>query len=190
MRVRSVVFVFVACALSVVLVLSGVVVAQQAPAKPAAPAQGAAMQTPQLHGTLLQVMRGILFVNSNIIFTAQAEDPATLKRDEFEATSPRAMTGLYGGWESVENASVALAEAANLLIIPGRRCSNGRLAPIDNPDWVKYVQILRDSGMAALKAARSKNQDAIVEVSETVTQACANCHERWRDVEPITNRCR
>lgn len=189
MRVGSVVFVFVVCALSVVLLFSDVVAAQ-APAGGGGPAQGATAQAPQTHGSLLQVMRAILFVNSNVFFAAQSEDPAAIKRDDLEATSPSALTGLYGGWQAVENASIALAEAANLLTIPGRRCSNGRPAPIQNADWPKFVQGLRDAGMAAYKAAQSKNQDSIVEVAETVTVACANCHEKYRDVEPLTNRCR
>ena len=35
---------------------------------------------------------------------------------------------VYGGWQSVENAALALAESANLLMIPGRMCSNGKPA--------------------------------------------------------------
>ena len=135
-------------------------------------------------------MRISLFVNSNVIFTAQGEDPAAMEPDLFLSTSPSAMTGLYGGWQAVENAGIALAEAANLLTIPGRRCSNGRPVPMENADWLKFVQGLRDAGMAAYKAAQSKNQDAILEVSETVTVACANCHEKYRDFDNLIDRCR
>ena len=190
MRIRNVVFMLVVCVVSVMLLFSGVVAAQ-APATGGGSAQGATAQPPsqQIHGSLLQVMRIIVFVNSNVIFTAQSVDPATMERDDFESISPSAMTGLYGGWQAVENAGLALAEAANLLTIPGRRCSNGRPVPMQNADWPKFVQGLRDAGMAAFKAAQTKNQDAIVEVSETVTVACANCHERYGDVEPLINRC-
>ena len=190
MRIRTVVFGLGVGVLSAALLFSGVVVAQ-APAKPAVPAKPAALtQTSQVHGNLIQVMRAIFFINSNVIFAAQAEDPATIEPDEFEATSPSALKSLYGKWLAVENAGIALAEAANLLTIPGRRCSNGRPVPLQDPNWGKWVQGLRDAGMAAYKAAQTKNQDAIVEVSETLTVACANCHERYRDVEPLLNRCR
>ena len=188
MRVRNVVFVLIVCVLSVSLASS--VVAAQAPAKPAAPAQGAAAQAPQIHGSLIQVMRGILFINSNIVFAAQSEDPETIEPDEFLSLSPSALKSLYGKWMAVENAGIAMAEAANLLTIPGRRCSNGRPVPLQDPKWGEWVQGLRDAGMASFKAAQSRSQDAIVEVSETLTVACANCHERYRDVEPIINRCR
>lgn len=194
MRVRSVVFSVVACVLGVVFLFSGVVAAQT-PAKGGGPARGATAQAPaQVYASLLQVMRAIFFVNSNVIFAAQAEDPETMKPDELASSSPSALTGLYGKWLAVENSSIILAEAANLLTIPGRKCANGRPVPVQNADWNKWVQILRDAGMASYKAAQSKNQDAIVEVSETLVQACANCHEKYRDwpnmAEEMKNRCR
>jgi cytochrome c553 len=46
------------------------------------------------------------------------------------------------------------------------------------------MQGLRDAGRAALKAAQSKNLDAMVEVSGTVADACAACHEVYRDIGP------
>jgi cytochrome c556 len=35
--------------------------------------------------------------------------------------------------------------------------------------------------MAAAKAAQSKNQDAIVDVSDKMTTACSNCHDVYRE---------
>src|SRR6478752_3431446 len=69
-----------------VAVIAGVaamaVVQAQAPAKPAAakpaaaaPAAGARYRT---HGNLNQVMRGILFPSSNVVFAAQNEDFAKI----------------------------------------------------------------------------------------------------------------
>ena len=87
---------------------------------------------------------------------------------------------------------IALAEAANLLTIPGRTCSNGKPAPIQNADWQMWVQELRDAGMATYKAAQSKNQDAILDAAGVVSEACrtamtstAKCREESRiGVEP------
>ena len=84
----------------------------------------------------------------------------------------------YGGWQSVENAALALAEAANLLIIPGRVCSNGKPAPLAQADWPKLVQGLRDAAMVSYKAAQSKNMDNIVDASGTLTEACSACHDK------------
>src|SRR3984957_1138415 len=99
----------------------------QAPASAATPAKvktRAVVQAPQVTANLVQLMRGILFPNSNIIFFAQNENPAEVKpaKDPSLATDPLANT--YGQWAAVENSALALSEAANLLIIPGRKCSN------------------------------------------------------------------
>ena len=139
-----------------------------------------------------QLMRGILFPNSNVIFAVQSDDPTKLKgpREPSAATDP--LTGLYGGWEAVENSSLAIAETANLLTFP-RRCSNGRMAPVQNADWQKFVQGLRTVGMEGLKAAQSKNQDAILELTDKMSVTCANCHDVYRDKTPqqggVKNRC-
>lgn len=152
----------------------------QAPAPKATPAARPAARA-MVHGNLLQVMRGILFPNSNVIFAAQSEDPAAVKPDAEPTMATNPLASTYGGWQAVENSGIALAEAANLLTIPGRLCSNGRPVPVQNADWAKFVQGLRDAGMAAYKAAQSKNQDAIVDVSDQVTTACANCHNVYRE---------
>ena len=48
------------------------------------PARGRGAAAPpvraQVHANLLQVMRGILFPNSNVIFSAQTQDPAGVRR--------------------------------------------------------------------------------------------------------------
>ena len=160
----------------------------QAPAKPAAqapakPAAGAPVRvTAKVQGNLAQVMRGILFPNSNIIFDAQNNDPTKKKADE-QFGNP------YGGWQNVENAAIALAEASNLLIIPGRVCSNGKPAPNAQPDWPKLVQGLRDASMESYKAAQSKNMDKIVDAAGTLTEACSACHDKYREKPNLSLRC-
>jgi hypothetical protein len=184
MRVRTVLIgVLVTVAVGVML-LGGV--SAQAPAR----GRGAAPAA-RVHGTLLQVMRGILYPASNVIFAAQSDDPATIKPATPDpATSPNPLTSSYGGWTAVENAGIALAEAANLLTIPGRMCSNGKPAPIQNADWQMWVQELRDAGMAAYKAAQSKNQDGILEAAGVVSEACSHCHDKYREVPGgVKNRC-
>jgi hypothetical protein len=156
--------------------------APAAPAKPAAAAAAPARLTAKVDGNLAQVMRGILFPNSNIIFDAQNNDP-TKKKDEGAFGNP------YGGWQSVENAALALAESSNLLIIPGRVCSNGKPAPLARADWPKFVQGLRDASMAAYKAAQSKNMDNIVDAAGTLTEACSNCHDVYREKPNLSLRC-
>lgn len=159
----------------------------QAPAPARPPAAAPAMP---VKADLRQLMRGILFPASNVIFAAQSENPADVPpaKDPSMATNPLAST--YGKWEAVENSSLAIAEAANLLMIPGRKCSNGLPVPLQNADWAKLVQGLRDAGITAYKAAQSKNQDKILDAADVLTTACANCHEKYREKPNLADRCR
>ena len=51
------------------------------------------------------------------------------------------------------------------------------------------MQGLIDAGNAAYKAAKSKNLDAMIEVSGTISDACLACHEKYRDVPEGKERC-
>jgi mono/diheme cytochrome c family protein len=134
-------------------------------------------------GNMAQVMRGILFPSSNLIFNVQNADPAAPKKaGEAGAFSWADWgAGIYSGWEMVDYASVALAEAAPLLLTPGRRCENGRPVPVTRPDWVKYAQELVEAGRAAYKASQTRKQDAMIDVSGQIADACLHCHEVYRD---------
>src|SRR5215469_3628877 len=100
----------------------------------------------QVSSNLNQLMRGVLYPAANVVFTSQTDDPAKAKPapGEDPTLAPNPLVSVFGGWLAVENASLALTESANLLLIPGRTCSSGEPAPINNPDWAKFVQELRD----------------------------------------------
>jgi hypothetical protein len=161
----------------VAVVAAMALVQAQAPAtqKPAAAARY------RVHGNLNQVMRGILFPSSNVVFAAQSDDFAKIQQDKDPSLATDPLKSVYNGWTAVENAGVSLAEAANLLMIPGRVCSNGKPAPVGNADWAKFVAGLRDAGLEAVKAAKSRNQDAMLDVSDKMTTACAACHDVYRE---------
>jgi hypothetical protein len=155
------------------------VVQAQAPAARGGGAPAAARY--RVHGNLNQLMRGILFPSSNVLFAAQNEDFAKIQQDKDPSLATDPLRGVYNGWTAVESAGLALAESANLLLIPGRVCSNGKPAPVGNADWVKFVAGLREAGLEAAKAARAKNQDAMLDVSDKMTSACAACHDVYRE---------
>ena len=178
MRVTKTMFPVGVGAAFALLVMAGSCTQAQPPAGDA----GTAAQTAQVHGNLVQVMRGILYPASNVIFFAQSVDPTTVKTDGDASTSPNPLSSSYGGWEAVSNAGIALSEAANLLIIPGRMCMNGKPAPIQNADWQMWVQDLRDAGMVAYKAGRSKNMDDVLNAADVMSTACQNCHDKYREV--------
>ena len=173
--------------LSVVTML---VLAAASCARPAAPAAEPEAFTPQPHANLAQVMRGIPFTFANIVFDAQAEDPgAARKPADVTAGATETFKNVYGGWQEVENSALALAESANLLMIPGRLCENGKPVPVQDATYRKAADGLVAAGKAAYTAAQSKNMDAMLDVGEKVTVACANCHEPYRDFDDQSRRC-
>jgi mono/diheme cytochrome c family protein len=155
--------------------------------QPIAPAGARAPSFPPA-ANLAQVMRGILFPSSNLIFNVQGRDPAAPlpQRPAGQVTSgafPWADwgAGIYSGWEVVDYAALALAESAPLMLTPGRRCENGKPVPVQDADWVKFTVELADAGKAAYKASQSRKQDAVSEVTDQVATACSHCHEAYRD---------
>jgi cytochrome c553 len=128
-------------------------------------------------------MRAIPFPGSNTIFDAQQVDPGAPVKEGSRETTTEKFASLYGGWQKVELAAVSLMETANLIMIPGRLCENGRPVPLDRADYQKGVAGLIAAGEAALKAAKAKNQDQVVEAAGTIAEACAACHEIYRDVD-------
>lgn len=145
-----------------------------APAPTAAPSQ-------QVHASLNQVMRGILYPNSNVIFDAQDKKPDGGVDEADPTSAAHVFNSTYGGWESVENAAMALAEAANLVALPGRLCANGKPVPLEEDVFQQGLASLRETSDLALKAAQSKDQDAILDVSDKLTRTCATCHDVYRD---------
>ena len=181
------------CAVGAGVAVSALVVtASCTQAQAPAPANDAPPAAPvaQVHGNLAQVMRGILYPASNVVFFAQSEDPATVKTEGDASTSPNPLSSSYGGWEAVSNAGIALAESANLLTIPGRMCMNGTPVPVQNADWQMWVQGLRDAGMTAYKAGQARTMDAVLEAADVMSTACQNCHDKYREVPGgIPARC-
>jgi len=172
-----------AAVISMAVIGPASVASAQAPgpgSKPKPAATGTAPAASKVEANLLQLMRGILYPASNVIFAAQ-DDLGKQPKPEDASTSPNPLTTTYGGWQAVENAALALAESANLVMMPGRMCSNGKPAPVGRADWVKDVQKLREAGRAAYKAAQKKDMDAIVEVSGTLSDACSACHDVYRE---------
>jgi mono/diheme cytochrome c family protein len=138
-------------------------------------------------GNLAQVMRGILFPSSNILFTVQTHDPAEKKNVPDSVASDGGFNwsvwggNLYSGWELVDYAAVAIAESAPLMLTPGRRCENGKPVPVSDADWVKFTNELAEAGRAAYKASQTRNQETVSDVTNVIADACLHCHQVFRD---------
>src|ERR1700731_3375852 len=102
----------------------------QASAHPAKPPTAVAGRRPpgRPAGDLAQVMRGILFPNSNLLFDVQQNDPgAPPKLDtHVNGSASKNYADVYTGWQVVEGAATAIAESADIILKRGRLCSNGR----------------------------------------------------------------
>jgi len=136
-------------------------------------------------GNLAQLMRGVFFHNSNLIFSIQEVEAKDLPPQP--ATRPGGSTtfdwGLmvYTGWPAVENATTALADASALLMLPGLRCENGRAAPITEPDWIKFTDQMISVARRSYRLAQTKNKEALSEFTTDLTNACSACHRVYRD---------
>jgi hypothetical protein len=101
-------------------------------------------------------------------------------------------------WANVRNHAVVLIEAANLLMIPGRKVAPPGKALQDEgiPGVLKAAEVqslidgdhnafasralaLHDAGVAALKAIDEKNVDGLSEVGGVIDEACENCHTKY-----------
>ena len=99
-------------------------------------------------------------------------------------------------WLKVRQGAITLAEAANLLMIPGRHVARAgeksetpgiELEPAemeelinkDRATWNARATALHDAAMLALRAAESHDADKIFEVGETIEHACESCHKTY-----------
>jgi mono/diheme cytochrome c family protein len=137
-------------------------------------------------GNMAQLMRGIFFPNSNLIFTVQTRDPGAPTKPTPD--NPNAGfsfvdwgAGIYGGWELVDNAALALADASPLMLVPGMRCENGRLAPVTEPEWIKYTEELIAVSRRVYRLSQTRNQEAVAEATGDLSDACAACHGVYRE---------
>src|SRR6185436_7169170 len=117
-------------------------------------------------GNMAQLMRGVLFPSSNLIFNVQSHNPDDVAKAPAAGANAAGGfswvdwgAGIYKPWELVDYAAIALAESAPLMLTPGRRCENGKPVPVDQPDWIKFTQELADASRAAYKASQTRNQE-------------------------------
>jgi mono/diheme cytochrome c family protein len=165
------------------------------PAPPAAAAAAAVAGQPKVYpalGNMAQLMRGIFFPNSNLIFTVQTHDPAAKPPPAAAAAGGTSQpagfswvdwgAGIYGGWELIDNAAIALADASPLMLVPGIRCENGRPAPVTDPDWIRYTEEMIAVARKTFRASQTRNQETVSDATGDLSDACAACHQAYRDV--------
>jgi len=139
-------------------------------------------------GNLAQLMRGIFFPNANMIFTVQTHDPAAPAPKPSADAQANGFSwvdwgaGIYGGWQLVDNATIALADISPLMLNPELRCENGRAAPVTDPDWIKFTEQMITVSKQLYRVSQTRNQEAVSDATGDLTDACAACHQAYRDV--------
>jgi len=106
-------------------------------------------------GNMSQLMVDIIYPASDAIFYIERAPPKTDVQ-----------------WNAFRTQALMLAEAGNLLLMPGRSRDNGK--------WVEDTKLMIDAGAAAYKAALAKNVDAIVALNDQLNTACVTCHKDYR----------
>ena len=138
-------------------------------------------------GNLAQLMRGVFFHNSNLIFSIQEMEAADLPPKP-PASRPDGLTIfdwgllLYTGWPAVENAATALADASALMMLPGLRCENGRAAPVTEPDWIRLTDEMISVARRTYRLAQTRDREAVSSYTADLSNACNACHRVYRDV--------
>lgn len=72
------------------------------------------------------------------------------------------------GWEAAESGAAEVAEAGNLLLMPGYNRNE--------PQWSEWVAKLQKAGFAAKDAAERKDKDAMFKTGADMYQVCTGCH--------------
>jgi hypothetical protein len=187
---------FLFSVIGVTALFTSVLVAEQAP-NPAA-AGGSSATRPaaspyRLVGTIKELMEGIVDPSSDVLFESVATDITSKGVQEKRPQTDEE-------WAVVEHNALMLAEAANLLKMPGRQVAKpGEKTKSEGPDapeltapeiakkiganralWLKYANGLQGAALKALDAARKKSVDGLFTVGEDIDMACENCHlEYW-----------
>jgi len=106
-------------------------------------------------GTLSELMIRIIYPASDAIFYIATRTPTS------EAE-----------WGELQGKALAVAESANLLMMPGRARDQDR--------WMADAKLMLDAGRAAYRAARAKDVAALEAVNDALYTSCTSCHEHYR----------
>lgn len=107
-------------------------------------------------------------------------------------------------WLTVRRSALQLAEASNLLQIPGRHVAKpgeqnnqgielqpDQIETLINQDraaWITFAHGLHDAATQALSAADAKDPAKVLESGEQIDNACEHCHQQyWYPHPPRSN---
>lgn len=170
--------------------------------KPAsAPAAAAAAESEpayRLTGTIKEIMDSVVDPNADVLWDSVS---TTINRQGTTEKQPRSDED----WKNVRRSALALVEATNLLVIPGRKVAPEgdksenpqielgpeqmqKLVDADRAKWVNNAHGLHDAAMVALKAIDKKDVKGLMDAGENIDNACENCHKQYwyPDEKPVS----
>jgi len=139
--------------------------------------------------TVREVMKSIVDPNADYVWKS-VETRVTAKG--IEDKEPRT----DDDWAKLREHAIALAEATDLLQIPGRLVAHPG-EQVDNPKveeppevintmidsdratWIKYNHGLHDAVMTVIKAIDAKNVEGVVDAGSAIDSACEACHKHY-----------
>ena len=75
-------------------------------------------------------------------------------------------------WVDLQGKALAVAESANLLMMPGRARDQDR--------WMQDATLMLDAGRAAFRAAKAKDVAALDALNDQLYTSCTSCHQHYR----------
>src|SRR5262245_50916298 len=162
---------------------------QQAASPAAAPAPALAPPEYTPTATIKDIMQSVVDPNADVVWLSVTTVQSSKGTVE---TAPKTDEE----WTKVRHGAIALTEAANLLIVPGRHVARPgeksetpgvELEPSemealinkDIPAFRMRAKALHEAGLAALQAVDAKDAQKVFEVGEQIEQACENCHKQY-----------
>jgi hypothetical protein len=128
--------------------------ATMAPSSSARQAEARTVQ-PQPASTMSELMVNIIYPASDAIFYITTREPKT------EAE-----------WAELQGKALAVAESANLLMMPGRARDQDR--------WMQDAALMLQAGRAAFRAAKAKDVAALDALNDQLYTSCTSCHQHYR----------
>jgi hypothetical protein len=176
----------------VVLLTSFVLIAAcQKPAETTAAAPAPTPPPPEYvpTATVKDLMQSVIDPNADVVWLAVTTVQSAKGTVE---TKPRNDEE----WTKVRHGAIALTEAANLLMVPGRHVARpgeksetpgvelepAEMEELINKDpaaWRKRAHGLHEAGVAALQAIDAKDADKLFEIGEEIERACEACHSQY-----------
>ena len=141
-------------------------------------------------GNLAELMRAILFPNSNFLFDVQTTDPGAPPEagSEDVRSASSLFSGIYTGWKVPQQAALALAEVEPLIMNADRKCENGKPAPVGNEDFQKYAKQLTSVAKQIYAAAHEEDQEKVSDLTNELAGACEDCHAIYRKYQDRCDR--